>query len=780
VPCPAWPALLRRAPGQALIALAFAVLIGSPASAAPLPPSPNPLPGSAFQGADGNQVDATPLVDWQGLEVAGRVRHNPDANDVDTRFTNSKENEPGQWDFATALGGVTPGKSNVLDAWSAYDVEGTTAFLYLAFTRASATGTTFLTFELNHDSRLWNNGRAMIPCRRTGDLLVTYEAQGNDVSVILQEWVSLTNDPTTGCATTGRLQGVTGLTPNVDAQGAVNDASIVAHLPGFYSGTVPLERFGEAALNLTQILEDALGDHCFAFGSIWMHSRSSNSDSSNMEDYVGPREIAVRSCAASGTKFHDLNGNGRRDAGEPGLPRFEIWADYDDDGFRDGVEPFAVTDSEGQYVINGIRPPDGTYMLRETLLTTRARRRAAQARVTCSYPNAGTPGGTGSAPGGMFHCAWGPIDTATTTYATRRDFGNYQAAQLVVRKELDPSSDPGRFDLFVNRSLVLAAAGDGASRSLMVGPGRYFVAEVAAAGTNPLDYQSSVECKRGARRTQLRSGTTYESLQLLAGERSVCTFRNVRQGAPAIAIDKTGPAIAQAGDTLHYTLFVTNPGDLPFPAAAVRVTDANCDGPPQLTAKTDASGSDDSPGTLDPGDAWTYACSRKTTAGPNCAATVVPNTATVTGTTGGVSVSDRVTIETKLLCPPGPGPGPQPPEPPSPVVPPGPKPPDAGDAGRAGLLFLQATKRCIRNRAPRVNFQGTRIARIQVFVNGQLRRGLTVESLQRRLTPRVTLAPGRYRVAVRITFEHGTGSPPVTLTGRIRICAPIAQPRFTG
>jgi hypothetical protein len=413
-------------------------------------------------------------------------------------------------------------------------------------------------------------------------------------------------------------------------------------------------------------------------------------------------------------------------------------------------------------------------MLRETLLTRRARRRAAEARVTCSYPNEDTDGGTGAAPGGMFQCGWGPIDTATTTFATGRDFGNYRAAQLVVRKELEPPSDPGRFDLFVNGVLALAAAGDGASRSERLPPGRYSVAEGAAAGTNPLDYRSTVECKAGVLRWRLRSGTVYANLQLLSGERVVCAFRNLRPGVPAIAIDKTGRATAKAGATLHYSMFVTNPGSVPFPAASVRVTDPNCDDPPQLVGKADASGSDDSPRTLDPGDTWTYTCSRKTTAAPDCVTTTVPNTATVTGTTGGIGVSDEVTIETKLLC------SPAPPEPPSPVVPPGPKPPDADDAGRAGVLFAQTTRRCIRTRVPRVRFQGTRVARIQVFVNGKLRRRLTLESLQRRVTPRVRLRPGRYRVAVRVTFQRGTGSPPVTLTGRIRICAVRAAPRFTG
>ena len=75
-----------------------------------------------------------------------------------------------------------------------------------------------------------------------------------------------------------------------------------------------------------------------------------------------------------------------------------IWADYDNNGVRAANEPYELTDNEGQYVINDIRPPDGTYVLRETLSSKKARSRAKAASWICSYPNDGTPGGTGSAP----------------------------------------------------------------------------------------------------------------------------------------------------------------------------------------------------------------------------------------------------------------------------------------------------------------------------------------------------------------------------------------------
>ncbi len=461
--------------------------------------------------------------------------------------------------------------------------------MYLGFARDSAVSlreaTTFLTFELNHDARLWNNGQAMIPCRRTGDILISYEPHGSGVDVVLQRWRSTADDLATGCSTGGLLDGLTGLTPNVDLQGAINGTEITSRLPGYYEGTVPEERFGEAALNLSQILEDALGNECFAFASMWMHSRSSTSEQSNMQDYVAPHKIIARSCSASGDKFHDLDADGRRDPGEPGLPGWIVWADYDNDGVREAAEPFGITDAEGHYVINDIRPPDGTYRLRETLATKAGLRRARLASVACSYPNDSTPGGTGSAPGGQFRCGWGPIQSATTTYARFRDFGNYVPATLVVEKQLEPSSDRGRFDLLVNGRVVVAAAGDGAIRASRARPGVYTVSEVAAAGTNAANYRSSVECKVGTRGTRVRSGSVYADIRLRSGQLAVCTFRNVRLGSPAIAIDKVGPASATAGDTLRYQLVVRNPGGLPFPAASVEVVDPNCDDPPALVGK---------------------------------------------------------------------------------------------------------------------------------------------------------------------------------------------------
>jgi hypothetical protein len=801
--------VLRRIIASLVVVTGLAVPATS-AQAVQLPPSNSPLPGSSFQGADGNQADSAPSIDWQGLEAAGRVQHNADPNAQDSAFTGgSKENDPGDWDFTTVAGGVTPGKANILDAWAAVDQPASDTFLDLAFTRADGTGTTNLAFELNRDGRLWNNGKAMVPCRRTGDIVIAYQASGNAVDVVLQEWTTTSVDSATGCARTGMLTDSVAFTPNQDLQGALNTQAIPNYLPGTtpIGGTIPSVEFGEAALNLAKVLGDAFHDRCLAFGSVWMHSRSSTSDSSNMEDYVAPRPLAVRTCAAAGTKFYDLNANGIRDPGEPGIPRFLIWADYNNDGIRQPNEPYSVTDSNGDYVIYDIQPPGGSYMLRETLVTGPRTRLPFATDWTCSFPHAPPPFDmTDSAPGGRFGCAWGPINVNTTPNASGRDFGNWFPATLTVEKQLAPAEDPGRFDLLVNGEVVVPAAGNGGKITLTLMPGTYDVSERAVAGTSADDYTSTVDCARNVnRRGTHRSGPSSEGLPLAAGQHATCVFRNIRKGTPptltpAIAIRKAGPATATAGDTLHYSLYVTDPGEVAFPASGVHVTDPVCDAEPTLDSKLGPSGGADStPDTLDPGspsDTWIYSCSHATAAGgANCAPRVVDNTATVTGASASGTVSDDDAIQTALTCPRQPDPTPEPipsepgpsptpptnPDQPGPVQPPGPTPPLAGDAGLVDGKFRQALKGCLRTHVTRIDFTGTRIARVRVFVNGHLRRNLTVRTLQRRVAPRVTLRPGSYRLAAQVSFEPGSATPPVTLTGTVRVCAARrVAPQFTG
>jgi len=67
--------------------------------------------------------------------------------------------------------------------------------------------------------------------------------------------------------------------------------------------------------------------------------------------------------AFSGTKYEDLNANGRRDVNEPGLADWTIYVDLDGDMHPDACEPATVTDANGNWTIEGLEY--GRYFIRE-------------------------------------------------------------------------------------------------------------------------------------------------------------------------------------------------------------------------------------------------------------------------------------------------------------------------------------------------------------------------------------------------------------------------------
>ena len=413
-----------------------------------------------------------------------------------------------------------------------------------------------------------------------------------------------------------------------------------------------------------------------------MHSRSSRAYTSQMQDYVAPKAIDLRTCAAEGTKFFDLDADGVRDANEPGIPGFEIFADYDNDGKLDPGEPSTVSDSTGA-TCSTTSTARATGCASGSLLP----RRRATNDWRCSFPNAGTDGGFGGLGPGL-PCGWGPIDSRDEPNAKGRDFGNWYPAQLTVTKELVPASDPGRFDLFVNDTLVSPTPRTGRRVTLSVPPGSYTAVEQAVAPTDPSQYTSSVSCKPLARKGA-------------DARRNRLRHHRARRGRPGhvhgsstsgSAIPRSRSTRADPPSRRRATRCTTRCGSRIRAASRSRedqvdVSDPACDGAPKLSDKSDGSGPDDSPGTLDPGDVWTYTCSRKTAEpGEDCELRTVSNTATASGSVGGETVTDSSTIITTLTCPDTP-----PPEPPDP----------AGPARAAGSRPTRPCRRSRRTRSRR-------------------------------------------------------------------------------
>ena len=77
---------------------------------------------------------------------------------------------------------------------------------------------------------------------------------------------------------------------------------------------LPTNAFTEFGLNLTQLL----GGNVPCTASAVLKTRSSPSFTSTLMDFAG---LALKTCPTkSGTKFHDLNGNGVKDAESPASP----------------------------------------------------------------------------------------------------------------------------------------------------------------------------------------------------------------------------------------------------------------------------------------------------------------------------------------------------------------------------------------------------------------------------------------------------------------------------
>src|SRR5262249_6971802 len=69
----------------------------------------------------------------------------------------------------------------------------------------------------------------------------------------------------------------------------------------------------------------------------------------------------------TGQVYHDLDGDGLRDTGEPGLAGWTLYLDANNNGIRDPGETAVSTDASGKYSFTGL--PNGSYVIREVLQT---------------------------------------------------------------------------------------------------------------------------------------------------------------------------------------------------------------------------------------------------------------------------------------------------------------------------------------------------------------------------------------------------------------------------
>jgi len=80
---------------------------------------------------------------------------------------------------------------------------------------------------------------------------------------------------------------------------------------------------------------------------------------------VVPGLLNIPTNTIAGVAFNDLNGNGKMDAGDPGISSRTIYIDLNNSGTLQSNDPTATTDANGNFTLPDL--PDGTYTIREVL-----------------------------------------------------------------------------------------------------------------------------------------------------------------------------------------------------------------------------------------------------------------------------------------------------------------------------------------------------------------------------------------------------------------------------
>jgi hypothetical protein len=324
------------------------------------------LTGSTFE-IDGNRVvDTAGNIDW-----ASPPPHYVSDADTTTGPTDESFSQGTKEDTAVPTidtGSIPPNKSDLTrfeSAWENLPVgTATHTFLYLAWTRTNNPGSADMDFELNQSSTLSANGQT--PVRTAGDVLITFDfASGNNVvTTHFSKWTD-----TGPCEASGGKAPCWGtLSSNLTGNGA--DAAISADL-----------KFGEMAIDL-QAAGLVGSSSCLGFASGYLKSRSSDSFTSALKDFVPPANVNIVTCQPQKIKikkvdgsnnplsgavmqlFKDVDASGTINTGDTQVAPDGWTSGTKDctttaDGIGNCIFTFSTPSQNGTYIAHELTPPNG-------------------------------------------------------------------------------------------------------------------------------------------------------------------------------------------------------------------------------------------------------------------------------------------------------------------------------------------------------------------------------------------------------------------------------------
>ncbi len=309
------------------------------------------LPGSNFEiDTDANLKvdDAAPSIDWANVANISQA-DSPSGGSDESFGQGSKED--------TAVpsivdGGIPPNKSDLKFFGAYQEGAGSTGFLNLYWARVQdPSGTTNMDFEFNQSSTPSANG--VTPVRTVGDLLVIYDLSqgGTNPTLSLRRW------------TAGGWGAPVNLTTAGIATGSINTSPIpAADSDGI--GALSARTFGEAQLAIASIFPDPT--ICQSFGSAYLKSRSSDSFTAALKDFVPPVAVNISNCGRISIHKQDDAGNALAGA------TFVLYKDNAPIGGSRGAEDTLVsgksctTDAAGNCAINNVLA--GEYWVHESVV----------------------------------------------------------------------------------------------------------------------------------------------------------------------------------------------------------------------------------------------------------------------------------------------------------------------------------------------------------------------------------------------------------------------------
>ena len=445
------------------------------------------LPGSNFE-IDNNantKVDGAvpPSLDWNSVTEVRQADLASGQND-NSYGGGSKED-----DTCPGVGtGSIPNNKSDLKTFGAYvesEANGP-GYLNLYWTRVQdPSGTTLMDFELNQSSTKCANG--VNPVRTAGDLLIEYriEQGGAVASIKVREW-------------TGSVWGpATDLTAANQAAGTINSTPILAADSGGL-GALSARTFGEAQLDLDFIFDDG---KCESFGSAFLKSRSSDSFTSQLKDFIAPAPVNITNCGkVIIRKQTDPDEN-------PNATDFDFTKSFATDPST--ANTFKLKD-DGVQTFNNVLFGTGYTVTEEAL------------PAGWDFSNLNCGASTGVTPS---------ISGDTVTFAIDNSadvldctYTNSGRGNIVVEKVTNGGS--GAFDFtsgtlspsaFTLTTTAAGAAGKDSDTFSNLAPGTYDVDEDVPAGWD----LTSATCN---------DGSNVGSISVSAGETVTCTFTNTKRG----------------------------------------------------------------------------------------------------------------------------------------------------------------------------------------------------------------------------------------------------------